>query len=85
MVVAEVTHGAESLVDNSGDWVVGIRPLGLRGQCPQGRDRGAPTPPPESRRVPVRFGELQAKLRRGDVIGGYVIGFTCIGPFDPIT
>ncbi len=44
-----------------------------------------PTPPPESRRVPVRFGELQAKLRRGDVIGGYVIGFTCIGPFDPIT
>ena len=35
--------------------------------------------------MPVRFGELQAKLRRGDLIGGYVIGFTCLGPFDPIT
>ena len=33
----------------------------------------------------VRFGEMQAKLRRGDRIGGYVIGFTCLGPFDPIT
>ena len=43
------------------------------------------TPPQEARPVPVRFGELQAKLRRGDLIGGYVIGFTCLGPFDPIT
>jgi hypothetical protein len=43
------------------------------------------TPPAEARPVPVRFGELQAKLRRGDRIGGYVIGFTCLGPFDPIT
>jgi serine protease Do len=43
------------------------------------------TAPREARPVPVRFGELQAKLRRGDLIGGYVIGFTCLGPFDPIT
>ena len=43
------------------------------------------TPPTEARPVPIRFGELQAKLRRGDRIGGYVIGFTCLGPFDPIT
>ena len=43
------------------------------------------TPPSEVRAVPIRFGELQAKLRRGDLIGGYVIGFTCLGPFDPIT
>ncbi|HYI71965.1 MAG TPA: S1C family serine protease [Skermanella sp.] len=43
------------------------------------------TPPAEARPVPIRFGELQAKLRRGDRIGGYVIGFTCLGPFDPIT
>jgi len=43
------------------------------------------TPPAEARPVPIRFGELQAKVRRGDRIGGYVIGFTCLGPFDPIT
>lgn len=43
------------------------------------------TPPVEARAVPIRFGELQAKVRRGDRIGGYVIGFTCLGPFDPIT
>ncbi|EWY40680.1 hypothetical protein N825_35500 [Skermanella stibiiresistens SB22] len=44
-----------------------------------------PTPPAQSRKVPIRFGELQARLRRGDVIGGYVIGFTCMGPYDPVT
>jgi serine protease Do len=39
----------------------------------------------EARAVPMRFGQLQARLRRGEVIGEYVIGFTCLGPFDTIT
>jgi serine protease Do len=41
--------------------------------------------PDQARPVPIRFGEVQSRVRRGDVYAGYVLGLTCVWPYDYVT
>lgn len=45
----------------------------------------APLAPPGLRPVPVKFQSIEVRLDRGQVIGGYEFGLTCLLPWNSVT